>query len=339
MEPSIIVKESTMAVEYDKAQRVRALKIYEMLCQDSDEENPMTTARIIAKLERDGIECNRKTLYKDIDSLNEFGFEVLSRREQSNVYYVVNRKFDVPELRILIDAVQAASFITPNKSKELIDKIAALGGSNRSKVLKKTTAFNTVKMKNEGIYYNVASLDDAIIAKHQASFQYFDYNELGKRVLRKEGERYVVNPIALVFNENNYYLVCYNDKYQNISNYRVDRMTDVRVEGTKITKAECADNFSLSEYRKQAFSMFAGEQSKVQIQFDKSLTDVIIDKFGDDVSIRCVGDVARLVSVSVILSPVFFGWCSSFGNKLRLVAPAEVKKQYADYIRGIAKDY
>jgi predicted DNA-binding transcriptional regulator YafY len=328
-----------MAKDCNKIQCVRALKVYEILCQDSDEEHPLTTATLISKLAHDGIECNRKTLYTDIKALNDLGFEVLCRREQSNVYYVVSRQFDVPELRILIDAVQAASFITPNKSKELIDKIAALGGSNRSKVLKKTTAFNTVKMKNEGIYYNVASLDDAIIAKHQASFQYFDYNELGKRVLRKEGERYVVNPIALVFNENNYYLVCYNDKYQNISNYRVDRMTDVRVEGIKITKAECADNFSLSEYRKQAFSMFAGEQSKVQIQFDKSLTDVIIDKFGDDVSIRCVGEVARLVSVSVILSPVFFGWCSSFGNKLRLVAPAEVKKQYADYIKWIAKDY
>lgn len=328
-----------MPADFDSAQRVRALKIYEMLCHDSDEENPMSTATILAKLAKNDIECNRKTLYKDIKALNDFGFEVLTRREQSNVYYVVNRQFDVPELRILIDAVQAASFITPNKSKELIDKIAGLGGSNRGKVLKKSTAFNTVKLKNEGIYYNVTSLDDAIISRHQTSFQYFDYDENGKRVLRKEGERYVVNPIALVFNENNYYLVCYNDKYQNISNYRVDRMTDVRVEGTKITKAECAENFSLSEYRKQTFSMFAGEKKRVQIQFEKSLMDVIIDRFGDDVSIRCVGDVARLVSVNVIVSPMFFGWCSSFGDKLKLVAPEEIKEQYATYIKDIANRY
>ncbi|NCA92493.1 transcriptional regulator [bacterium] len=328
-----------MAEEFDKIQRVRALKIYEMLCQDSDEDNPLSTSAIIAKLAHDGIECNRKTLYKDIKALNDFGFEVLSRREQSNVYYVVSRQFDVPELRILIDAVQAASFITPGKSRELIDKIAGLGGSNRGKVLKNSTAFNTVKMKNEGIYYNVASLDEAIIAKHQASFQYFDYNELGKRILRKEGERYIVNPIALVFNENNYYLVCYNDKYQNISNYRVDRMTDVRVEGTKITKAECAEHFSFSEYRKQAFSMFAGKPIKVQIQFDQSLTDVIIDRFGDDVSMRRVGVSAMCVSVSVIPSQMFFGWCSSFGDKLRLMAPADTVQKYAEYIKSIANSY
>jgi predicted DNA-binding transcriptional regulator YafY len=328
-----------MPSDFDSAQRVRALKIYEMLCQDSDEDHPLATARIIARLANDGIECNRKTLYKDIKALNDFGFEVLSRREQSNVYYVVSRRFDVPELRILIDAVQAASFITPNKSKVLIDKIAGLGGSNRGKVLKNSTAFNTVKLKNEGIYYNVASLDDAIIAKHQVSFQYFDYNEQSKRVLRKDGERYIVNPIALVFNENNYYLVCYNDKYQNKSNYRVDRMIDVRVEETKITKADCADNFSFSEYRKQALSMFAGKTKKVQIQFDKSLMDVIIDRFGDDVSIRCVGDTLRSVNVSVIVSPMFFGWCSSFGDKLKLVAPAEIKKEYADYIKAIAQAY
>lgn len=325
-----------MAVEYDKAQRVRALKIYEMLCQDSDEENPMTTARIIAKLERDGIECNRKTLYKDIDSLNEFGFEVLSRREQSNKYYVVSRKFDIPELRILIDAVQAASFITPSKTKELIDKIASLGGSSRGKVLKNTTAFNTVKQKNEGIYYNVASLDEGIIAKRQVSFSYFDYNDIGKRVYRKDGERYIVNPIALVFNDNNYYLVCYNDKYQNISNYRVDRMEDVRVEETKITKSECTEGFNLAEYRKQTFSMYGGELTKVEIAFDKSLTDVIYDKFGSDVRISCVADNWCKVSVKVVPSPVFFGWCCSLGNKIKL--SGDIGEKYKRFIMEIIEE-
>jgi predicted DNA-binding transcriptional regulator YafY len=322
-----------MPSDFDSAQRVRALKIYEMLCQDSDEDHPLTTAKIIAKLAGDGIECNRKTLYKDIKALNDFGCEVLSRREQSNVYYVVSRQFDVPELRILIDAVQAASFITPNKSKELIDKIAGLGGSNRGKVLKNSTAFNTVKMKNEGIYYNVASLDDAIITKHQASFQYFDYNEAGKRILRKEGERYVVNPIALVFNENNYYLVCYNDKYQNISNYRVDRMTDVRVEETKITKSECTEGFNLAEYRKQTFSMYGGELTKVEITFDKSIIDVIYDKFGSDVRIACVADGWCKVSVKVVPSPVFFGWCCSLGNKVKL--SGDIDDAYKRYIMNI----
>lgn len=302
----------------DQSQRIRALKVYEMLCQETDEDNPLGTSLIISKLKSCGIECDRKTLYKDIKALNDYGFEVMCTRGQSNQYYVVSRKFDIPELRILIDAVQAASFITTSKTKELIDKIASLGGSSRGKVLKNTTAFNTVKQKNEGIYYNVAALDEGIIAKRQVSFGYFNYDDMGKRIHRKDGERYIVNPIALVFNDNNYYLVCYNDKYQNISNYRVDRMENVRVEESKITKSECTEGFNLAEYRKQTFSMYAGELTKVDISFEKSLTDVIYDKFGSDVRISCVADGWCEVSVKVVPSPVFFGWCCSLVNKIKL---------------------
>lgn len=316
----------------EQSQRIRALKVYEILCQETDEDNPLGTTLLISKLKQNGIECDRKTLYKDIKALNDFGYEVMCTREQSNKYYVTSRKFDIPELRILIDAVQAASFITPAKTKELIDKIASLGGSSRGKVLKNTTAFNTVKQKNEGIYYNVASLDEGIIAKRQVSFAYFDYNDIGKRVYRKDGERYIVNPIALVFNDNNYYLVCYNDKYQNISNYRVDRMEDVRVEETKITKSECTEDFNLAEYRKQTFSMYAGELTKVEIAFDKSLTDVIYDKFGSDVHISCVADDWCKVSVKVVPSPVFFGWCCAFADKMKIISPSSVVQEYHSHL-------
>lgn len=323
----------------DQSQRIRALKVYEILCQETDEDNPLGTTLLISKLKLSGIECDRKTLYKDIKALNDYGFEVMCTRGQSNQYYVVSRKFDIPELRILIDALQAASFITPGKTKELIDKIASLGGSSRGKVLKNTTAFSTVKQKNEGIYYNVASLDEGIIAKHQVSFVYFDYNDIGKRVYRKDGERYIVNPIALVFNDNNYYLVCYNDKYQNISNYRVDRMENVRVEETKITKSECTEDFNLAEYRKQTFSMYAGELTKVEIAFDKSLTDVIFDKFGSEVRISCVADNWCKVSVKVIPSPVFFGWCCSFKNRLAIISPKNVVEEYKAHLAEVLRQY
>lgn len=323
----------------EQSQRIRALKVYEILCQETDEDNPLGTTLLISKLKLSGIECDRKTLYKDIKALNDHGFEVMCTRGQSNQYYVVSRKFDIPELRILIDAVQAASFITPGKTKELIDKIASLGGSSRGKVLKNTTAFSTVKQKNEGIYYNVASLDEGIIAKRQVSFAYFDYNDIGKRIYRKEGERYIVNPIALVFNDNNYYLVCYNDKYQNISNYRVDRMEDVRVEETKITESECTDGFNLAEYRKQTFSMYSGELTKIEIAFDKSLTDVICDKFGSDVRIACVADDWCKVAVKVVPSSVFFGWCCSFKSRLAIISPKNVVEEYKAHLAEVLGQY
>lgn len=323
----------------EQSQRIRALKVYEILCQETDEDNPLGTTMLISKLNMSGIDCDRKTLYKDIKALNDYGFDVMCNREQCNKYYVVSRKFDIPELRILIDAVQAASFITPNKTKELIDKIASLGGSNRGNVLKNTTAFNTVKQKNEGIYYNIAALDEGIIAKLQVSFAYFDYSDTGKRVYRKDGERYIVNPLALVFNDNNYYLVCYNDKYQNISNYRVDRMEDVRVEETKILKSNCTEGFNLAEYRKQTFSMYGGELTEVEIEFHKSLTDVIYDKFGSDILITRIADDWCRVAVNVVPSPVFFGWCAALADKLKILSPKSIINNYITLLNVSLKQY
>lgn len=235
--------------------------------------------------------------------------------------------------------MQSASFITNKKTKALIKKIANLGGNNRGNILKNTTAINTIKQKNEGIYYNVATLDEGIIAGYQVSFAYFDYNDIGKRVYRKDAERYIVNPVALIFNSNNYYLVCYNDKYQNISNYRVDRMEGVQLEETKITKSRCTEGFCLAEYRKQIFSMFSGELTKVDIAFDKTLIDVMYDKFGCDLYIVCTADDWCRISVKVIISPVFFGWCCALGNKIKILSPESVIAEYKNHLLSTIENY
>lgn len=161
----------------EKAFRIRLVKILEILRQDTDEDNPMPTNTLIKKLAEQGIECDRRTLYRDIQVLNEYGYEVLRTRAISNEYYIVDRSFDIPELRILLDAVQAASFITPKKTEVLIDKIADLAGSHRAEVLKKNIMrFNITKHTNEAIYYNVNEIERAIMEGKKVSFFYFDYN-------------------------------------------------------------------------------------------------------------------------------------------------------------------
>ena len=181
--------------------KIKLLKIWEILKQDSDENNPLTTNQIIDKLAASGIVCDRRTLYQDIAALNSYGYEVVCKKGQhSNCYYVLDRNFDVPELRILIDAVQAASFISPKKTEELTDKIAALGGSYRADILKKNIVeFNTTKHSNEHIYYTVNTIEDAILAEKKIAFQYFDLNERHERVFRKNGEKYKANPVAMIF--------------------------------------------------------------------------------------------------------------------------------------------
>lgn len=321
--------------------KIKLLKIWEILKQESDEDHPLSTGELLARLEKNGVVCDRKTLYQDIAALNSFGYEVICKRGQhSNSYYVVDRSFDVPELRVLIDAVQAASFITERKTAELIDKIAALGGSNRAEILKRNIVeFNTTKHSNESIYYSINAIEDGILSERKISFRYFDLDRSGERQLRKDGERYVVNPVAMVFANDNYYLVCYHDKHKNTASYRIDRMLDVRVTEEPINESARPKSLKISEHRKQAFSMFGGETANVRFEADASLLDVIYDKFGEKMVITSRGDNMIEFTATVQLSPVFFGWCCTFGDKLKIVSPKTVVEKMKDQFQVLVNTY
>lgn len=321
--------------------KIKLLKIWEILKQESDEDHPLSTGELLARLEKGGIACDRRTLYQDIAALNHFGYEVISKRGQhSNSYYIVDRSFDVPELRILIDAVQAASFITEKKTAELVDKIAALGGSNRAEILKRNIVeFNTTKHSNESIYYSINTIEDGILAERKISFNYFDLDRSGGRQLRKDGERYVVNPVAMVFSNDNYYLVCYHDKHKNTASYRIDRMLDVRITDEPVNQSARPKSLNVSEHRKQAFSMFGGKTVQVRFEADPDLLDVIYDKFGEKtVIINCRENKIQF-SAAVQLSPVFFGWCCTFGDKLKILSPKDVVEGMQKHIQAVSSLY
>jgi len=320
-------------------QKIKLLKIWEILCRESDEEHPLDTVVLIERLKNVGILCDRKTLYNDIAELNDNGYQVFQKRARRNQYYVEKSDFSVPELRILIDAVQAANFISQKKTDELIEKIANLGGSYRADTLKNGVYFDTQKYNNESVYNNIMKLDEAINNDRKVSFKYFDYDENGNIVFRKEGKRYVVNPLALVFNENCYYLVCYNDKYKNLSNYRIDRIDDVKVEDNEIVLADCAKDFDIAEHRRKAFSMFTGEEKEIEIEFDKSLIDVIMDKFGAAIKMESAGENKCLLKTKIQISPVFFGWCATFGDKLRIVSPPKIVRQFMKEMDTVINQY
>lgn len=321
--------------------KIKLLKIWEILQQESDEEHPISTNQMIERLAEDGIFCDRRTLYKDIAALNSFGYEVICRRGQhSNSYYVEDRSFDMPELRILIDAVQAASFITAKKTAELVNKIAALGGSNRAEILKRNIVeFNTAKHSNESIYYNINSIEDGILLEKKISFMYFDLDRNGERKFRKNGQVYLVNPVSMVFSNDNYYLVCYHDKHKNIASYRIDRMINVCVTEEQINLSARPKSLNISEYRRQAFSMFGGKTVSVCFEADVSLLDTVFDKFGENTVIVSCGDNLIQFTGIVQLSPVFFGWCCSFGDRLRVVGPESIVKQLEEFIFSVLKQY
>lgn len=261
-------------------------------------------------------------------------------RAISNEYYVVDRSFDIPELRILLDAVQAASFITPKKTEVLVDKIADLAGSHRAEVLKKNIMrFNITKHTNEAIYYNVNEIESAIMEGKKVSFFYFDYNAHGERVFRKDKKRYVINPYATIFSNDNYYLVGYSDKYKNVAHYRIDRMEAVEVESEDITPVPAIEGFDITEHKKQVFGMFVGEEERVSIQIDNSLIDAVMDKFGENVSLTDRGDGTAQLEISVQISPAFLAWCCAFGDKLKVVFPSSLVEQIKVYIERLANLY
>ena len=322
-------------------QKIKLLKLYEMLRQHTDEDRPLSTNQLCAMLEAEGITCDRRTLSEDIDTLNANGFEVLHRRTRyAKLYYIVDRQFDLAEVKILIDAIQAASFITKQKTEALTAKVASLAGSHKAAALKgNLVTFNTRKHANEAIYYTVDSLENALQQKCKASFRYFDLNEHGERVYRKDGERYLVNPVGLVYHEDNYYLVTYHEAHEATVNYRVDRMADVQIEIESVAEHAIALSRELGTYTEQVFKMFNGPQATVELQFDRKLIDAVHDKFGERIEINACKRNLCKATVEVMVSPVFFGWCFQFGNNMKILSPDFVAAEMKEHASAVVRMY
>lgn len=314
----------------DNCQKIKLLKLYELLRQETDEQHPMTTMTIIDRLNKIGISCERRTLAKDMAILNEQGYEVMFRwvgKEKG--YYIEDRSFSVPELKILIDAVQAASFITDKKTSELIEKIADLGGGHRADILKSNmVCFNTRKHSNESIYYNVGFLEDAIQQQKKIIFCYFDLNEHGEKVYRREGHHYVVEPIGLVFNEDNYYLMVYSARHNGTANYRVDRMDKVEVIDESVSEKALELRNTVDSFTEQAFKMYGGQPVDVTLQFDHKLIGVVYDKFGEDTKMIRLNENTCVATVKIQISPTFWGWLFQFGNQMQITSPNEIIEEY-----------
>lgn len=324
----------------DKILKLKLVKIWEILSQETDEENPMSTMELLNKLSEIGIVCDRRTLYADIDALNECGYEILCRRSSNNMYYVKDRKFSIAEIRIMMDAVQAAGFITEMQTEMFVEKLAFLAGSRRGEALKDNiVAFNDTKTDNPSIYTNVETITEAIHNNKKVKFTYFDFDNNHKRVYRKEGKFYYINPYALVMDNDNYYFLGYDIFHSNMMHYRVDRMDAVQVSRHDKEGIKEFNKFDIKKHKKQLFGMFGGEGQEVRFRIDKSLLDVVFDVFGVDTKFTVLNDSMYEFKAEVQLSPQFFGWCCSFGDKLKVIAPTVVVDSLKKYIDSLSNNY
>ena len=311
-------------------QKIKLLKIMEILRQETDEEHPMTKVELAARLVAMNVSCSPRSLIRDIKLLNEQGYEITERLiGHEKAYFVCDRSFSVPELKILIDAVQAASFVTEKKTGELVDKIAALGGSHRAAILKgNMVKFNARKHRNETVYYTVGYLEDAIMQNRKVAFKYFDVTETGQRAFRRDGAEYVMEPVALVFNEDNYYLITYNEKHEATTNYRVDRIDSVRILDDPISETARSLRRKVARYTEEAFKMFNGQQETVTLRFADKLIGPVLDKFGEDTKMTRVDDHTIEATVQVRIAPTFWGWLFQFGTDMDIVEPEALKEEY-----------
>ena len=315
----------------ENSRKIKLLKLWELLKRETDENHPMDTVEIIEKLSREGIEVDRKILYNDMDVLNSYGFEILKERGKRNRYYVIDRSFDLPEIRILMDAVEASAFITERKTGELTAKISALAGSKRAEVLKESVLhFSKVKSLNESVFYSVNTIAEALDSGKKITFNYYTLDIHKEKSYRTEKndpakvKRYKVNPVATVFDNGQYYLVCYDDKHKGLANYRIDRMERVSVTDEDIRENKDIELIDLAKRNKQMFGMFGGEVCTVTIEADKSLLDVIFDKFGHRIELFETKDGKISCKAEVQTGPMFIAWCCSFEDRLRVVSPPSV---------------
>lgn len=321
----------------ENCQKIKLLKLMELLQQETDEFHPLSTNEICNRLSAMGISCERRTLAKDIVLLNEQGFEVMCCRVgKEKGYYIEDRSFSVPEIKILIDAVQAANFITEKKSSELIDKISALGGSHQADILKSNLVhFNTRKHSNETIYYSVGYLEDAIQQKNKVLFRYFDLDEHGEKVYRRDGHRYVVEPVALVFYEDNYYVVVYSAKHDNTANYRIDRIDSVEIIDEPVSQKALMLRSEVAGYTERVFKMYGGQSIDLVIEFDDKLIGAVYDKFGEHTKMIRTHEHGCVATVKVQISPAFWGWLFQFGKQMRILSPANLIDEYTTIVNEL----
>lgn len=311
-------------------QKLKILYLMKILLEKTDCEHSLTLAEITEELAKYDISAERKSLYDDIDTLRTYGIDIETTRDTRVRYYVASRLFELPELKLLVDAVQASKFITAKKSGELIKKLESFSSTYEAmKLQRQVYVSNRIKTMNESIYYNVDFIHSAINDNKKITFKYYEWTPEKDKKLRHGGGAYCVSPWALTWDDEYYYMIAYDSAAACIKHYRVDKMINIGVCEESREGAQMFDDFDMALYSKQVFGMFGGELTTVLIECDNSLAGVIIDRFGTDVTIMPKGETF-CASVRVMVSPTFISWALGFGGKLKILSPDYVAQRLVD---------
>lgn len=314
--------------------KARILYLLRILEQCSDEDHPLTTTELISMLsEQYGISTHRITLKTDIETLQSYGIDIEVINSSQNKYYISGRQFEIPELKLLIDAVESSKFITEKKSEVLVTKLTSLVSEHQAKQLKRNLCtIDRIKPDNELIYYIVDAINEAINTGKKISFLYFEYNVKKEKKLKNDGKPYVLSPYSLIWNGDFYYVVGYSEKHNDVGVFRVDRI----LKSPNILDKDAVlqpENFNISDYTKSVFQMYGSEQCEVTLRCENSLMKYIIERFGEDVQTTAYDMTSFRAIVDVELSPTFYSWVFTFGGKVQILTPEHAKNDYREMLK------
>lgn len=318
-------------------QKLTLLYILDYLERESDEAHPVNADRLIAMLADHRIKVERKTIYSDIAALQDYGVDIVTRRGKGGGYYIASRIFELPELKLLIDAVQSSRFLTLRKSRELIDKLCRQCNRHEASLMHRDLVIDRrVKSMNETIYYNVDAIQDAIARNRQIRFRYFDWNLDGNRKYRDRD--YQASPYGLCQDNENCYLLAHSERH-GVTHYRVDRMTDIDIISDARIPCPELSGANLITHANQLFQMYSGETQRVKLRFHRSLINVVVDRFGKDTMMIPDGDDHFVFTVDIAVSPLFLSWVIGFGSKAQILHPRSVADQCAELCMEVMNQY
>lgn len=323
-------------------QKLKLNYLSKIMLEKTDDDHALTMSQIMEELEKYDVTAERKSIYADFaDLTDQLGIEIIKEQiGRETFYHVGTREFELAEVKLLIDAIQSSKFITQTKSRELITKIKKFVSEHQAKQLQRQVFINDrVKNMNESVYYNVDDIYTAINENKKIRFKYYKWSIEKKLVPRHNGDWFVVSPWALTWDDENYYLVAFDDLDHKIKHYRVDKMMRISVEEERREGKEIFKNFDMATYSKTTFGMYSGKKTKVHIQFPNNMCGVFLDRFGKEISFRKVDDDHSYVAVDVAVSPQFFGWIFSLGREVKVIGPDEVVEQMRKAANEFAENY
>ena len=321
-------------------QKLKLLYLAKMLLERTDENHPLTVAEMIEALAGYDISAERKSIYDDLNALALFGLDIVQTKSKTTGYYIASREFELPELKLLVDSVQSSKFITEKKTLSLIKKIEGLSSIHDAQLLQRQVFVRgRVKSMNESVYYNVDEISGAIAQDKAIQFHYFEYTVDKQRRFRKDGAWYRVSPFALMWDDENYYLLGWDELSGEMRHYRVDKMTDISAADVPRSGKEVFAQTDMSAYSKKVFGMFTGQEQSVRLRFSNHLVGAVIDRFGKDVMVIPDGEDHFTVSLSIAVSPQFYGWLFGFGRDVEVLSPDNVRRGVRQLALDVAKQY